>query len=232
MRPVAGVTLDAFGTILELEPPVPKLVRELRERWGSVVSEAEAGAALAAEITYYKAHHLEGRDRASLGELRLRCAGVLRDRLPDRWSGRRPEPEELVPAMLRSLRFRPFPDAVPALGWLRSRGIATAVVSNWDVSLPDAIGDCGLAGLIDHVVSSAGVGADKPSPQPFERAVELLELPPSALVHIGDEPDLDIAGARAAGIAPILIHRPGGSPPEPDARVPVIRSLRDLRLMI
>lgn len=224
MSDVRGVFLDAFGTILELEPPAPKLARALRQGWGADVTEKEAEYALRAEISYYRAHHLEGRDARSLAELRLRCATVLHRELPERVR-ERTDPEGLLPVMLGSLEFRPFPDVTEALGRLRGNGLKLAVVSNWDVSLHEAIERCRLDGLVDHVISSAEAGAAKPDPAPFERALELTGLDPASVVHIGDEPELDVIGARAAGITPVLILREAGMVPKPGPPVRVITDL-------
>lgn len=213
---IQAVSLDAFGTILELTPPAPALVRELRDGWGVEVSLAEAERALIAEITYYKAHQLDGSDDASLADLRLRCARMLAENLPEAARGQI-GPAELLPAMMRSLQFWPFADVVDALERFRGQGLKLVVVSNWDVSLTQVLGTCGLLPYVDHIVASAAVGAAKPSPAPFERALELLGMEPSSVVHIGDEPGQDVAGAIAAGIAPVLIRRreePGGSEPE------------------
>lgn len=230
MGRIKGLSLDAFGTILELQPPALPLVAELRDGWGLEVSEAEMWRAFAAEMTYYKAHHLEGRDTETLAGLRMRSATVLLENLPEGMRGRIAA-EDLMPAMMRSLRFRPFPDVAAALRRLRAKGMVVTVVSNWDISLHDFIADSELGPLIDHVVSSAEVGVGKPSPRPFERGLELSGLTPSEVVHIGDDPDHDVAGAQAAGIAPILIRRAGGSEPPPPG-VPVIRSFTDLKLML
>lgn len=225
-----GLSLDAFGTILELQPPALPLVAELRDGWGIEVGEAEMWRAFAAEMTYYRAHHLEGHDPESLAGLRLRSAAVLLENLPEAARDGLTA-ADLVPAMMRSIRFRPFADVADALRRLRSRGMPVVVVSNWDISLHDFIADSGLGPLVDQVVSSAEVGVAKPAPEPFQRGLELLGLMPSEVVHVGDDPDHDVAGARAAGIAPVLIRRSGGSEPPP-AGVPVIRSLRDLNLML
>lgn len=225
-----GLSLDAFGTILELQPPALPLVAELRDGWGIEVGEAEMWRAFAAEMTYYRTHHLEGRDAESLAGLRLRSAAVLLENLPEAARDGLTA-ADLVPAMMRSIRFRPFADVTDALRRLRSRGMPVVVVSNWDISLHDFIADSGLGPLVDQVVSSAEVGVAKPAPEPFQRGLELLGLAPSEVVHVGDDPDHDVAGARAAGLAPVLIRRSGGSDPPPDG-APVIRSLRDLNLML
>lgn len=201
-----AVLLDALGTLVELEPPAPHLAAELARRWQLEVTEAEAATALAAEIGYYKAHHLEGRDEASLAELRRRCAGVLHGALPEA-ARERVEPEELVPALLAALRFRAYPDVSAWLAVLRAAGLKLAVVSNWDVSLGEVLERVGIAELLDCVVTSAAVGAAKPDPAPFERALACLGVEPHEAVHLGDSPDLDLPGAAAAGIEAVLISR-------------------------
>lgn len=201
-----GVLLDAFGTLVELEPPAPFLVEELSRRWGVGISVAAAEAAFAAEIGYYKAHHLEGRDEASLADLRRRCAGALREALPAA-ARERVDPGELVPVLLVSLRFRAYPDVRAWLEVLRAAGLKLAVVSNWDVSLGEVLERVGIADLLDCVVSSAAVGAAKPEPAVFERALECLGLRPDEAVHLGDSPDLDLPGAAAAGVEAVLISR-------------------------
>ena len=100
-----AVLLDALGTLLELEPPAPRLVRELAAR-GAAVDLEEAGAALGAEIAYYRAHHDMAGDRAGLAELRARCTEVLRDALP----AHARDADDLQAALLGALRFRPYPE--------------------------------------------------------------------------------------------------------------------------
>jgi putative hydrolase of the HAD superfamily len=206
--PKRGVLLDAMGTLVALEPPAPLLVAELAARFGATVSAEEAKRAFAAEIDYYKAHHVEGRDEESLADLRRRCAEVLHAALPAS-SRARIGAAELEPAMLASLRFRAYPDAVGWLTVVRAAGLKLAVVSNWDFSLASVLQRVGLAGLLDGVVTSAEVGAAKPDPAVFLRALELLQLRPEEAIHLGDSPELDRAGAAAAGIDSVLVSREG-----------------------
>jgi putative hydrolase of the HAD superfamily len=201
-----AVLLDALGTLVELEPPAPFLVAEIASRWQVEISVAEAEAAFAAEIGFYKAHHLEGRDDDSLAALRQRCAGVLHGALPAA-ARERIDPGELVPAMLASLRFRAYADVPGWLAVLRAAGLKLAVVSNWDVSLGEVLQRVGIAELLDCVATSAAAGAAKPDPAPFELALECLGMQPEEVVHLGDSPALDLPGAAAAGIEAVLISR-------------------------
>lgn len=220
--PVRAVLLDGMGTLLTLDRPVERLRRELRDRAGLAVSETATRDALAAEIAYYRRHHDEGRDRGSLAGLRRRCAAVLRDALP---GGDGVALEDATAALLAALRFRAFRDAVPALRTLRARGIRLVVVSNWDVSLRAALDQAGLGPLLHGAISSAELGVAKPDPALFRHALTLAGVPAADALHVGDTPELDVVGARAAGIEVVLLLRDGGRPP---AGVRAIRSLAEL----
>jgi putative hydrolase of the HAD superfamily len=221
-RTPSVILLDALGTLVALEPPAPQLRAELARRFGLAVSEAEAADAIAAEIAYYRAHLDEGRDRPSLEALRGRCAEVLRSALPDAGPI---APGRMVEALLASLRFTAFADARPALLAARARGQHLVVVSNWDVSLHDVLTGLGLEPLLDGILTSAEVGARKPAPAMFERALALVGGLPTQAIHVGDSFDEDVAGARAAGIEAVLIRRDGG---EPAPGVRTISSLSEL----
>jgi putative hydrolase of the HAD superfamily len=185
-----AVLLDALGTLVELEPP-----------WERLEGEPErVRAAFRAEMAYYRQHSLEGRDDASLADLRRRCAALL-----SRGVGR----EVGVPEMMAAIRFRAFDDAAPALRELRARGLRLVCVSNWDYSLPEVLGRVGLLVLLDGVVTSAGVGVAKPGVEIFEAALELARCDASEALHVGDSNEEDIAGASAAGIRAVLLDRTG-----------------------
>jgi putative hydrolase of the HAD superfamily len=188
------VFLDALGTLVELEPPWVSL----RGRVPEGVSDERLEAALRAEMAYYRDHAQEGRDRESLADLRERCAALVTDRL-----GVEITAEELVDA----IHFDAYPDAGPALRDLREGGLSLVAVSNWDCSLPSVLERCGLGELLDGAVSSAVAGARKPDPVIFERALELTGCGPEEALHVGDTPEEDVEGARAAGIRSLLIDR-------------------------
>lgn len=214
-----AVLLDALGTLVELQPPAPRL-RALLAEAGFEVSEEQAAEGFGAEIGYYLQHHLDGGDRERLDELRDRCAEALRAGLGlpelDHATARR--------AMLGALEFRAFEDVEPALRELRAAGARLVIASNWDCSLPDWLEPAGVLELVDGVVSSAELGEAKPAPAVFLRALELAGAAPGEAVHVGDSPENDVEGARAAGIRPLLLAR-GGEAPE---GVEVIRSLAEL----
>ena len=123
--------------------------------------------------------------------------------------------DELPPGLVETL-FERFADAalwqvypeVPACieRW-RSRPLKLAVVSNFDSRLPPLLADLGLAAALDALVVSSQVGAAKPDPAPFQRALQILQLEAHQVWHVGDSPE-DELGARAAGIRCLMVRRP------------------------
>jgi putative hydrolase of the HAD superfamily len=220
--------LDALGTLVELEPPARRLRDELVRRLGLSVSEADAQQAIAAEMVYYRAHLNEGRDPASLAELRGRCAEVLWRELAGEECAGAPEPDVIVDVLMASLSFRAFADVPGALTALRELGLVLIVVSNWDASLPGVLDRVGLAGHVDGVVTSAQVGVRKPDRAIFDQALALAGARPEEAVHVGDSVAEDVDGARAAGIEAVLLaRREVGS-----NAAPRIRSLSELPALL
>jgi putative hydrolase of the HAD superfamily len=216
---VRAVLLDALGTLVELQPPAPRLRRLLRED-GFEVTEEQAAAGFMAEIAYYLDHHLEGSDPERLERLRDRCAEEMRKALGvpglDHATARR--------AMLGALEFTPYPDVLPALGELRGLGVTLVVASNWDCSLPDWLRPPGILELVDAVLTSAEVGAAKPNPRIFERALAVAGVEAGEALHAGDKVDNDVEGAATAGVRGVLVQRDGAPPPGVEA----ISSLSEL----
>ena len=186
-----AVTIDAYGTVVRLTGPVP----ELRAGLAALGVERDAEAvslAFAKESAYYREHSFEGRDEASLYDLRLRCVAIILHEL-----GSDLEPAAFVDGFVAAMRFELLPEAGAALQKLRRHGLAVAVVSNWDVDLARHLGGLGLGDV--PVVTSAQAGAPKPDPAVFTLALELLGVQPSRALHVGDS-DADEAGGSAAGM--------------------------------
>jgi len=205
-----AILLDAHGTLLELEPPAPRLQRVLAERHGIAVELDVARRALIAEISYYRGHMHEGTDAAAVGALRARCAEELRRALaPAAPEVARLSSREMTDALLGSLVFRPFPEVRAALERIRAAGIRAVVVSNWDASLEEVLVELGLRAELDAVVSSGAYGIAKPAPAIFAEALRRAGVQREQAVHVGDSLEEDVAGARAAGIDPVLLVRAG-----------------------
>ena len=98
-----------------------------------------------------------------------------------------------------------------ALGALRER-VPVALVTDGDPDIQRGkLAALGLEAAFDAVVLSDDLGREyrKPNAAPFAAALEQLGLPASGCVMIGDRPDKDVAGARAAGLRGTVRVRTG-----------------------
>ena len=97
-----------------------------------------------------------------------------------------------------------------------ARSHRTVVVSNGGAGQRRKLAAAGLSDAFEHVVVSGEVRARKPSPAIFERATALLGVEPSSILHVGDDPEADIAGAAGAGLSTCWVARgrefPAGLP--------------------
>lgn len=111
---------------------------------------------------------------------------------------------------------------------LRGAGLRLGLISNSHRCLESFQSHFELEGLIAAAISSSEHGYMKPHPSIFEAALRLLEVEPHEAVMVGDSFAQDIQGARALGMAGVLVSRSGRSG-QPADGVPVIRTLRELR---
>ena len=96
-------------------------------------------------------------------------------------------------------------DVRPALGALRARGYHLVVVSNANGTLHRMFDRLGLTSALDLVFDSYQEGVEKPDPRFFRSALDRAGAAPEATVHVGDLYHVDVVGARAAGIGPVLL---------------------------
>jgi putative hydrolase of the HAD superfamily len=209
---IRAVLFDAVGTLVELREPV-----------GEVYARAarESGAALPA----WRLEDAFRRARASMppmvfpGEAPERVAELERDwwRALVRSTVRAADStvqladfdgffERLWKLYARPGSWRLRPGAARALGQLRTAGRAGGVASNFDHRLPDLLQALGIQELLDVVWIPARCGFAKPDPRFFAGALEALRAHPEETAYVGDEPERDLAGARAAGLAAIDVR--------------------------
>jgi putative hydrolase of the HAD superfamily len=102
-----------------------------------------------------------------------------------------------------------------ALDRLRAAGLRLGVVSNSDGRVEEALIAAGLRECFDVVLDSALVGVEKPDPTIFRAALGALGVVPVEALYVGDLYDVDVAGARAAGMeAALLVPDAKGTGPD------------------
>jgi FMN phosphatase YigB (HAD superfamily) len=125
----------------------------------------------------------------------------------------------------------PLPGARELPAELDSLGVRYAILTNGWSPLQEA--KARLIGFEGPVLVSERIGARKPSREAFALLAKQLELPLDALWYVGDDPVVDCAGARAAGLTAVWFDWEGRVyPPEIAAPNYVIHALDELPKLV
>jgi len=103
-----------------------------------------------------------------------------------------------------------YPEVNDVLEKLHGR-FQLAVISNFDGRLRVILEHLAVSKFSSHVFLSSELGADKPDPEIYRRALRLSGTPPNETLHVGDDPERDWKGATAAGLSIFRIERPRNS---------------------
>ncbi|MBM3129924.1 MAG: HAD-IA family hydrolase [Chloroflexi bacterium] len=118
-----------------------------------------------------------------------------------------------------------YEDVVPVLDALRAQGKRLGILSNFSPNLENVLRQVGVHHYFSFFVVSALAGVEKPDARIFDLTARAAQTPHAEIVYIGDSIFHDIEGARAAGLAGILVDRHNQHPGFNGARV---RDLREL----
>ena len=102
-----------------------------------------------------------------------------------------------------------FDDVLPGLELLEKRGIVLGVISNLRRDMKELCKQLGLEPYLSFCITSAEAGAEKPHPPVFHAALKRAKVSASEAVHVGDQYQADVQGAKAVGIIPVLLDRQG-----------------------
>jgi putative hydrolase of the HAD superfamily len=103
-----------------------------------------------------------------------------------------------------------YPEVADILERVQGR-FELAVVSNFDGRLRMILEHLGVSKFFSHVFLSSELGADKPDPEIFRRALRLSNARPAETLHVGDDPGRDWEAARSAGLEVFQLARPRNS---------------------
>jgi putative hydrolase of the HAD superfamily len=126
----------------------------------------------------------------------------------------------------------PISSSVEALRCLHERGVPIGVVSNASGQIESVlrrvrvcqVGD-GEGVPVRCVVDSHVVGVAKPDPRVFSPALDVLGVPAERVAYVGDSVTMDVQGARAAGLEPVLVDPYDDHPDADHARVRTLEEL-------
>lgn len=119
----------------------------------------------------------------------------------------------------RAAAWHVFDDVIPTLEILRANGFKLGIVSNWDERLRPLLRELKIDHYFDAMAISCEVGVCKPDPAIFKQAAQMLGMQPNEILHVGDNPLMDIEGADGADILSLLLCR------EKISKLPELNSL-------
>jgi len=99
-----------------------------------------------------------------------------------------------------------YPEVPDVLQELAPR-FQLAIISNFDGRLRFILQHLGISKFFSHIFISSELGADKPDPEIYRRALTLMNLKPSDVLHVGDDPQRDWEAAAAAGLSVFRLDR-------------------------
>lgn len=107
---------------------------------------------------------------------------------------------------------------IETLEQLRADGLRLGIVSNADGRVASFVEKAGLTKYFEIIVDSGIVGVEKPDPRIFQITLEQMGLQPDDVIYVGDIYEVDVLGARGAGIHAVLLFS-GDRDPEWDCDV-------------
>ena len=214
MRPaVTAISLDVTGTLIH-SPRLYELYSEVLARHGTGIS-PDRLRELIPTVWQEMSCRVEGDlDRFSAHPDGVR--GWWNDylqRICDYESLPHPGPVaavELFERFARADAWEIYADVVPALEQLTSAGYRLGLASNWDSRLPLLLERLDLLDEFEALVYSAEVGYEKPHQALFHSVLEVMELAPEEVAHVGDRRLDDVEGAEAVGMRAFLLDRRAG----------------------
>lgn len=229
--PLRAVVFDAGETLVHPAPSFPELFSTVLARAGD---QRSPDAVVEASRSVFHRFSEAAKDNELWTTSPERSARFWRsvyDRMLEELglAGRMDLRESLYATFTNPANYALFDDVVGALDELEARGLALAIVSNFEGWLEDLLELLGVRGRFPVRVISGLEGIEKPDAAIFERALTRLGVEPADSVYVGDNPEFDVDPAIALGMTPVLIDRRGRFP---DAACIRIEDLRDLAVAI
>lgn len=210
---IKAVFFDWFNTLARYDPPREELQSQVLEEFGIHVSPQKImPALLIADKNYFEENAIlpmRNRSPEEQSKVWLRYQTTV---LTEAGIDVPEDPATLLKILkrgqeLQGSNFTLFDDVLSTLKMLKQRGLIIGLLTNLTTDMKPIYSELGLEPYINFVVTAGEVEADKPEPPIFLMALQRAGVNASEAVHVGDQPKIDITGARAVGITPILIDR-------------------------
>ena len=209
---IKAVFFDFFNTLVYFDPPREKHYADTAAEFGVRITPAAVAAALPEADAWWRSENSRStiKDReqeAKFDAYRGYGLRILRD------AENTVSPEQALQMLAKAFsvgfKFKNFADSLPALQSLKSKNLQMGIVSNIGEQIDSYLDKSGFTDYFAYKITSFEAGCDKPQPQIFQLALKRAGVTAAEALFVGDQYDLDVVGARGAGITPILIDRDG-----------------------
>jgi REG-2-like HAD superfamily hydrolase len=226
---IKAVCFDFYNTLATYDPPREHVYANIASELGVKVEEKALFKSLSAADIYYRDENSRWPIDKRPPEEKIAFYADYATRI---FSGAGADiSKDAALQVLGKLRtynwkFKIYEDTLPTLKALKERGLTIGLISNVAQDMEHVYKELGIQPYLSFKVTSAEVGYDKPKPGIFLAALSKAKVKPAETIHIGDQYDLDIVGARGVGITGILLDRNNHFPEITDC--PRILSLSDI----
>jgi putative hydrolase of the HAD superfamily len=194
---IQAVLFDLDGTLLDRRRSFERFARNQWERFAGALTPVDADEYVRTLVRLDGDGYGPRRDLFTGLTMRFELASDLADTLLADYRAGFPSACVL------------FPDVRGTLEALRASGLKLGLITNGSVRMQSRKLEClSLSSAFDTIVISAAEGVSKPDPEVFARALTRLQADAARSVFVGDHPDVDIAGARAAGLRTVWRRDP------------------------
>ena len=207
---IKAVFFDLYQTLIHYHPPREEALSASLARHGIKVAAAGLRRPIiAGDEFFYRENARKMAGQRTEAETRamwqqyqvvvLKAAGI------------EPKPE-LIAGLLADMQRTTFErvlfaDVLPALKALSGNHLKIGLISNVDKDINPLLDELGLSSYFEVVITSRELAVTKPEPRIFREAVRRAGVAPAEAIYIGDQYEIDVLGARGAGLKALLLDR-------------------------
>ncbi|MBA7475836.1 Phosphoglycolate phosphatase [subsurface metagenome] len=212
LRMIKAVFFDWFYTLARFEPPRHQLYSQAFQEFGIELPPEKAMRGILIADQYFFEENAKSPVAERSPEEQLEVYINYPNAILTEAGAKAPRELPLkilkrVREQFKGITFALFDDVLSTLKTLKQQNFILGLLTNLDSDMAPICRGVGLEPYLDFVVTSKEAGADKPKPPIFLAALDKAGVNASEAVHVGDQYKLDVIGARAVGINPILVDR-------------------------
>jgi putative hydrolase of the HAD superfamily len=202
---IRAAFFDAVGTLIFPSPPAHEVYAAVAARQGATLDPLVVREQFVAAYKQEEAADRTSGWRTSEERERTRWRTIVTSALAEL-----PDPEggflDLFEHFAQPASWQVNPDAAAVLDAFTHRGLILGMGTNYDSRVERVV--AGLPDLVPvagRLVISAAVGFRKPAVEFFQKVIRAAGCAPHEILFVGDDPENDFDGARAAGLHAILL---------------------------